>query len=161
MYGVTESIVGTAGFAVTLGVRPDSPTSSLLFVLYVDELIWLIKYNCEDDSFLKWLHVLILMNDTVQFSTSRERMINKLSHMKWFCSEYGMKVNELNTFFLIHGTPENNEPIHKDGLVVERCAHYVCVPGLPVHCRCLSIVVSQSSCRCQDASRPQLCVLFK
>ncbi len=100
-----------------------SPTSCLLFVIYVNDLIKLVKENCEDDGFLKWLHILILMDDTVLLSTSRGRMIRKLSLMKRFCEEYGMKVNASKTkFFVIHGTSEDNESINIDGLVVERCS---------------------------------------
>ena len=60
-------------------------------------MIKLIKENCENDGFVKWLHVLILMDDTVLLSTSREKMISKLSLLKRFCDEYGMKVNESKT----------------------------------------------------------------
>lgn len=46
--------------------------------------------------------------------------------MKRFCNEYDMKVNESKTrFFVIHGTPEDNEALHVDGLVVERCTQYM------------------------------------
>lgn len=71
MYSLTESVIGTALFATNLGIRQGSPTSCLLFVIYVNDLIKLVKENCEDDGFLKWLHVLILMNDTVMLSSSR------------------------------------------------------------------------------------------
>ncbi len=126
MYSVTETVISTAVFTTTLGVRQGSPTSCLLFVIYVNDLIKLIKENCEDDGFLKWLHVLILMDDTVLLSTSREGVIRNLSLMKRFCEEYAMKVNASKTkFFVIHGTPEDNESIHIDGLVVERCTRYV------------------------------------
>ena len=37
-----------------------------------------------------------------------------------------MKVNASKTkFFVIHGTPEDNESLHIDGLVVERCTRCV------------------------------------
>ena len=126
MYNMTESVIGTAVFAVTMGVRQGSPTSCLLFILYVNDLITIIKDNCGDDGFLKWLQILILMDDTVLLSTSRERMLNKLSLMIRFCQDYGMNVNESKTrFFVIHGTREDNEALHVDGLVVERCTQYV------------------------------------
>ena len=73
-YQVTQSVVGTAVFTVAVGVRQGSPTSCLLFILYVNDFIKLIKENCPHDGFLKWLHLLMLMDDTVLLSTSRARM---------------------------------------------------------------------------------------
>ncbi len=102
MYNVTESIIGTDVFAATIGVRRESPTSCSHFILYVNELKRLIKDICSEDGFLKWLHLLILMGAIVLLSTTRERMMNKLSLMKRFCSEYGMKVNESKTKFLCY-----------------------------------------------------------
>ncbi len=122
MYSVTESVIGTAVFAATFGVRQGSRTSCLLFILYVNDLIKLIIDNCRDDGFLKWLH----RDDTVLLSTSRERMIEKLSLMSKFCNEYGMGVNESKTkFFVIHGTAEDNEAVNVDGLVIEQCTQYL------------------------------------
>ncbi len=91
-YRVTESVIGSAVFAATIGVRQGSPTSCLLFLSYVNDFIRLIKDNCREDSFLKWLHVLIQMDDTVLLSPSRENMINKLYLMKQFCNAYGMSI---------------------------------------------------------------------
>ena len=69
--------------------------------------------------------VLIMMDDTILLSTSRERMIHKLRLMKQFCDEYGMSMNASKTkFFVIHGTPEDNEEVHVDGVIIERCAQY-------------------------------------
>lgn len=124
---MTESVIGAAVFTVTVGVRQGSPTSCLLFILYINDLIKLIKANCQDDGFLKWLHVLILMEDTVLLSTSWERMIHNLSLMKQFCNEYGMKVNESKARFFCdtYGTPEDTEALHVDGIVIERCTQYM------------------------------------
>ena len=125
MYSVTESIIGNAMFVATVGFRQGSPTSCLLFIIYVNDLIKLIKDNC-NDGFLKWLRVLILMDDTVLLSISREKLINKLSLMKKFCCDYGMKVNESKTkFFVINGTIEDKEVVRIEGLMVESCTQYM------------------------------------
>ena len=46
MYRVTNCIVGTALVTASIGVHQGSPTSCLLFVLYVNDLIRMIKQNC-------------------------------------------------------------------------------------------------------------------
>ena len=48
MYSITESVIGSVVFAATIGVRQGSPTSCLLFLVYVNDLIRLIKDNCRD-----------------------------------------------------------------------------------------------------------------
>ena len=70
IYRVTDSIIGTAIITATIGVRQGSPTSCLLFVLYIDDLIKMIKENSQNDGFLSWLHVLVLMDDTVILATT-------------------------------------------------------------------------------------------
>lgn len=98
MYSVIESIISTNKFVTTVGVRQGSPTSCLLFIIvHVNDLIKLIKDNCINEGFLKWLHIVILMDDIVLLSPSRERIIRKLSLVKKFCCEYGMTVNESKT----------------------------------------------------------------
>ena len=126
MYQVTQSVVGTAVFSVAVGVRQGSPTSCLLFILYVNELIKLIKENCPDDGFLKWLHILMLMDDTVLLSTTRDRMKQKLALMKQYCNTYNMGVNLAKTkFFVVNSTAADKEPIMVDDLIVEWCDVYV------------------------------------
>lgn len=136
MYSVTESIIGTAVFVATVGVRQGSPTSCLLFIIvHVNDLIKLIKDNCINEGFLEWLHNLILMNDIVLLSTSRERMIHKLSLMKKFCCEFGMTVSESNIKSLvINGTVVDKEGVHIDGLEVEWCAQYMYLGWVTLHC---------------------------
>ena len=78
LYTTTFSILGSAIITASIGVRQGSPTSCFLFVLFVDVLIRRLK-ACPDDGWLKWLHSLMLMDDTVIFATSRERMAEKLA----------------------------------------------------------------------------------
>lgn len=80
-YSVTESVIDRAVSPATIGVGQGSHTSCLLFLLHVNYLITVTKDNCRNYGFLKWLHVLILMDDTVLLSTSQENMVNKLNNI--------------------------------------------------------------------------------
>ncbi len=40
-------------------------------LMFLDDMIKLMKENCGWDGFLAWLHVLVLMDDTVLLSTTR------------------------------------------------------------------------------------------
>ena len=51
-------------------------------MIYVNVFFKLVTETCEDDGCLQWLHVLVLMGDTVLLSTARDGMIRRLSLMK-------------------------------------------------------------------------------
>ena len=122
MYTVTQSWIGTALVLITLGVRQGSPTSCLLFIILVDDLIRLIKNGCDHDGFLQWLHVLVLMDDTVLLSTTRRNMEVKLTLLQNYCNDYGMLINQSKTkFFVIHGNEADSEPLVVNELVVKHC----------------------------------------
>ena len=53
MYSVTESWVGIAQVSITLGIRQGSPTSCLLFIIFINDLIRIIKEGSEPDGFLQ------------------------------------------------------------------------------------------------------------
>ncbi len=100
MYRVTESVFGAAVMTASLDVRQGSPTSCLLFIVFMNELIRMLKEQCGSDGFLGSLHALVLMDDTVLLSTSKEGMINKVRILKTFRDGHGMIINEnKNSFF--------------------------------------------------------------
>ena len=126
MYKVTKSILGTAIISATIGVRQGSPTSCFLFVLFVNTLIRMIKERCPRDGFLGWLHVLMLMDDTVILATSRECLMSKLNILCDFCSSHGMVINEGKTKFMaVNGNDEERRCINIQGLAVDHCKSYV------------------------------------
>ena len=88
------SVTGGALMTASLGVRQGSPTSCLLFIVFMNELIRMLKKKCAPDGFLGWLHALVVVEDTVLLSTSREGMMYKVRILKAFCVEHGMVMNE-------------------------------------------------------------------
>ena len=125
MYAVTFSVLGKAVLESKIGVRQGSPTSCLLFVLYVNSMIHVIKRNCEPDGFLQWLHLLMLMDDTVFLSTTRRGMQRKLVFLNEFCINNGMKVNNTKTkFFTINPSEHDREPFHVGDIEVQWCDRY-------------------------------------
>ena len=58
-------------------------------------------------------------------ATSRESMIKKLGILKEYCDEYGMKVNEKKTeFMVINGNKGDREKISLEGMSVSHCTSY-------------------------------------
>lgn len=126
MYSVTESIVGSAVISSTVGVRQGLATSCFLFIIYLNDLIRNVKEECHPDGFLGWLHILMLMDDTVLIAASRETMIKKLKIVHRYCDEYGMKINVGKTkFFVINGNVDDKRSICIEGMVIDHCNNYL------------------------------------
>ena len=96
MYRVTKSIVASAAITATLGVRQGFPSSCISFILFMTDLIKVMK---EKDFSKECLHILVLMNNTVILSTVRHTMIKKAEILVHFYQKYGMIVDNSNTFF--------------------------------------------------------------
>ena len=134
MYTVTHSILGVAVISAVVGVRQGSPTSCFLFIVYVNVLIRNIKAT-RPDSFLEWLHVLMLMDDTVIFATTRERLIEKLNILDEYCDSHDMLMNEGKTkFMVINGSIEDKQPINLNRIVMKLCDKYVYLGSIFTAC---------------------------
>ena len=129
LFMVTQFILGSTIITAVLGVKQGSPTSCFMFILFVDEFIRLVKKHTDADGFLDWLHLLMLMDDTVIFATSRERLCQKLDILVKWCDASGMVLNEDKTKFMaFNSSEEDKSPIilHlKHGrVIVEHCTEY-------------------------------------
>ncbi len=93
MYRCTNNVIGTAVIASTVDVRQGSPTSCVLFVLYVNAMMHMIKQRCPVDGFLAWLHVMVMMDDTVILSTTRGGMKRKIEILYDFCRSHARHGN--------------------------------------------------------------------
>ena len=125
IYTSTKSVLGSIIINAILGLKQGSPTSGILFIIYLNELIKLYHSRCTEDGFLKWVHCLLLMDDSVLLSTSRHRAIEKLRIMMEFCRQYGMEMNCGKTkFMVINGTKEDKLDINVDGETIAHCYKY-------------------------------------
>ena len=100
LFWLTQFILGSTIITATLGVKQGSPTLCFLFTLFGDELIRLVKGRSGRDGFLEWLHLLMLMDDTVIFATSRQQLCKKLNVLVEWCDKSGMVINEDKTEFM-------------------------------------------------------------
>ena len=126
MYSVTRSVLGTVIITAIIGVRQGSPTSCLLFVIFVNVLIRNLKTKCHLDGFLSWLHCLMLMDDTVILATSRVTFKQKLKILEEYCDEYGMVINEDKTkCMVIHGDSFDLIPFRIGDIIMKPCTKYV------------------------------------
>lgn len=126
MYTCTKNMLRAAVIDTTVGVRQGAPTSGLLFVIYIDRMVQMLKRTIERDSFLGSLHVLLLMDDAVILATSREMCLKKLATVLEFCKESGMVINEKKTkFFVINGDEYDRQSLNSGGVQVQYCNQYL------------------------------------
>jgi hypothetical protein len=130
VYQSTKMILKTAIITASIGVRQGSPTSCLLFTLVVNDLIRNIKEQSAPDGFLGWLHILMMMDDTILLATSRRRAEDKVKILTDFCSRSGMAINEGKTqFMVINGDEDDKQHIEVEDsngqlLKIQNCNKY-------------------------------------
>ena len=112
----------SANIYTNKGVKQESATSCILFVLYVDRMI---KEYFEMDGYLGALHILMLMDDTVLLSTSKQGLISKFKICQKYCKAYGIPVNLLKTKFMVINTDgDDMESIIANDIIVKYCSNY-------------------------------------
>ena len=86
----------------------------------------------QNDGYLGALHILMLMDDTILFASTKENLVKKFGICQDFCEEYGMSINETKTkFMVINGTAKDRESIQSRGLTVKYCKSYIYL-GAPI-----------------------------
>ena len=130
VYYVSHSILATVVVSALIGVRQGAPTSCFLFTVFVNVLVRKIKNKYPNDGFLSWVSVLMLMDDTVILSTSRDKCIEKVKIMLELGNEYGMVINENKTKFMAINATNSEKydlDVTKDDLSisVKHCDDYV------------------------------------
>ena len=76
IYRNTKFIFKMVVIQANMGVKQGSSASSLLFIIYVDKMIKMVK-AFESDGFLGALHILMLMDDTILFASTKENLVKK------------------------------------------------------------------------------------
>ena len=126
MYTCTKNILKTAVIDATIGVRQGSPSSCLLFIIYMDVMVRMLKRAFESDGFLGALHALLLMDDTVILSTNRQMCEAKLRVVIEYCKDFGMEINTKKTkYFVINGSRTDRMELEVDGVNVGYCSRYL------------------------------------
>ena len=126
IYKNTKLIFNAKEINAKLGDKQGAATSSMLFIIYIDRMTRMIKTKCTDDGFLKNLHILLLMDDTVLLSTTREGLIKKFEIVCEFCTRYGMKINKKKTKFMVLNADETDkEMIISNNINVQYTNSYV------------------------------------
>ena len=146
----TKSLLNCAEMDTSVGVRQGGSSSCFLFTMFVNPLIQALKRSVPD-GFLQNVHVLLLMDDTAIFATSREKLIAKMQILECYCSEYGMVINEGKTQFLTVNC-EVEAPIQLGSLTITPTKSYTYL-GSPVMDCSIHLQVKEHMARKQTHCR--------
>ena len=125
IYKRTINILNSEYIRATIGVKQGGPMSCILFIIYLNVMVMMIKV-LGNDSFLVDQHLMVLMDDTVLLGTTRKMIKMKFAKLIEFCEKYGMKVNELKTKLLvINGEPRDREEFTCNNVTVKHASLYI------------------------------------
>ena len=101
MYMCTKNLLHSTMINATVGVRQGAPSSCLLFTIYMDQMVGMLRHEVGEDGYLGTLHAFLLMDDTIIVATSRQKCIEKINVVLRYCEEYGMVLNSEKTKFMV------------------------------------------------------------
>ena len=76
-------------FLIKCGIRQGAPSSSILFIVFINDLIDYMKSHCIPEDIIYTSHVLLHADDTIIISTSENSFIQKCNMMlKYFAESW-------------------------------------------------------------------------
>lgn len=126
MFTCTKNVLKSAVIDATVGVRQGAPSSCLLFIIYMDVMVRMLKNAFISDGFLGALHALLLMDDTVILATNRQMCEAKLKVVIQYCKEFGMIINAKKTkYFIVNGSDKDKSNLEVEGISVGYSPQYL------------------------------------
>ena len=106
VYNFTTCIIGAAAnaseeFRTYSGIRQGAPSSVLLFIFFMDELVAHLQRSCIEEPLIKAMHCLLHADDTAIVSTNRELFIKKCNAMVDYFNENNLSLNLPKSSYLI------------------------------------------------------------
>ena len=118
-----SGLIGGKIFETSAGVRQGASTSCPLFTFFIDATITAVC-ALGPDGWLENLHILLLMDDTVIFATSRASLLAKLRVLKQKADELGMEIHPTKSKFMSTDSSDTS-PIVIDSVIMSHTNTYV------------------------------------
>jgi hypothetical protein len=126
---VSKSVLGDEVIDSSSGVRQGGTSSCAFFTFYINSTVTEInKYG--QDGYLGNMHTLLLMDDTVIFSTSRQAMQQKLELLIKAATDLNMLVHPTKSEYMCINS-KDKEPFKIDNICIKRVESYVYL-GTPI-----------------------------
>jgi len=116
IYCSTYSILHTSAesstaFRTYTGIRQGAPSSVLLFIVFIDDLIDYLKTHCVEEPIIGILHCLLHADDTAVISTKRELFIKKCNTMLDYFHVNKLSLNLTKSSFMIINGKDNDPKV--------------------------------------------------
>ena len=124
LHGST-GVIGKEQFRASSGVRQGGASSCPVFTFFIDPTIEAIS-STGPDGWLEGIHCLLLMDDTVVFATSREKLAEKLGKLKQCTDDIGMTISihpSKSQFLCVNST--DTRPVLLDKVTIAATKSYM------------------------------------
>ena len=106
VYSVTKCVLKAGDklsetFRTYTGIKQGAPSSVILFLIFMDEFIVLLREKCIAENVIGTLHILLHADDTVVISTTRELFISKCNTLLAAFKEKKMSINAKKSGFMV------------------------------------------------------------
>ncbi len=99
--------------------------SNIMPILFRDDVIVIIREGNVYDSFVPWLHILVLMDNMVLLSPPQNGMLRTLTQLQNDCTYYGMAVSQSKTKFFVIIDSESSS--RKTWKLTRHCPLTICI----------------------------------
>ena len=106
VYRFTSCVIGAGAsaseeFRTHSSIRQGAPSSVLLFIFFMDELVAHLQQVCIEEPLIKAMHCLLHADDTAIISTDRDLFIRKCNAMVDYFNENSLSLNLPKSSYLI------------------------------------------------------------
>ena len=126
---VTRNALGSEIFTSSSGVKQGAANSCSLFTFYINSTVRAIK-NFGDDGYLRNLHCLVFMDDTVVLATTRDAMQEKLTLLYRESEAIGMEIHPQKSKYMVIGS-HDRRPFTLHNASIDYTGEYVYL-GTPI-----------------------------
>ena len=119
----STGVIGNTTFTTSQGVKQGGSSSCNSFTAYIDPTIDAVN-TFGPDNWLENLHILLLMDDTVVFASSREALYQKLQFLKKSADSIGMTLHPTKCQYMTVNT-NDDAPITIQDITIEKTDQYI------------------------------------